>query len=270
MKVYISIDLEGVCGVVADEQVTAGNHEYNRARALMTAEANAAIEGALKAGAAEILVNDSHAGMRNVLIEELRPEAQLITGAPKPLSMMEGIDESFDAAVLIGYHAMAGTRGVLNHTYSGKAVRLLRINGRPMGETGLNAGIAGYFGVPVVMVSGDSSTAAQARELLGDIETVAVKEEVGRYAARNLHPTRARELIRDAVTRGLKRVREIEPFAVDAPVTFELTFAGTAMADAAELIPGVARMDELTVAYASDDYIISFKAMRAMIALALS
>jgi len=179
MKVYISCDMEGISGVVAGKQTEGNGEEYKRAQKLMTDELNAAIEGALAGGATEILVNDSHGHMRNILIEELNPKAQLISGSPKPLLMMQGIDASFDAAFFIGYHAQAGTAySVLDHTYAG-IVYQVSLNGRPMGETGLNAALAGYFGVPVVLVSGDKLLVEEATALLGTVEGVAVKESCG-------------------------------------------------------------------------------------------
>ncbi len=171
MRVYISVDMEGVAGVVHEDQTDpvdprhAG--EYNRFRRLMTREANAAGEGALAAGATRVLVNDSHWLMRNLLAEELHPAAELLSGGPKARSMVEGVDLGFDAAMFVGYHAMAGAaRAVIDHTYT-SIVHEVKLNGRPAGELAINAALAGIHGVPVALVSGDQALAAEAREVLG-------------------------------------------------------------------------------------------------------
>ena len=156
MKIFVSCDIEGVSGVVnALLHTSVEGKDYGRARELMTGEASAVVEGAVKAGATEVVVNDSHGPMTNLLIEKLHPAATLITGAPKHLSMMEGIDSTFDAAVFVGYHSRMGTPGVLSHTISGGSVANVWVNDVLLGETGINAGIAGHFGVPVVLVAGD-------------------------------------------------------------------------------------------------------------------
>ena len=187
MRVYISVDMEGIAGVAHEDQTDpiAPRHagEYNRFRRLMTNEANAAILGALEAGAKAVLVNDSHWLMRNLLAEELHPAAELISGGPKRLSMVEGIDAGFDAAMFIGYHAQAGTRhATIDHTYTSR-VHQARVNGQAVGELALNAAMAGLHGVPVALISGDQALAAETRALLGsDVETVVVKHAVGRFA----------------------------------------------------------------------------------------
>jgi len=271
MRVFISADIEGISGVVDVSQTSEQGVDYGRARRLMTGEVNAAVEGALAAGATEVVVNDSHGSMRNILIEELNPEAKLITGAPKPLAMMEGVDGGFDAVFFIGYHSRAGTRGVLNHTISGRTVAGITLNGRVYGECGLNAALAGHFSVPVVLVTGDSSVCEEARSVLPGVRTVAVKEERARIAARCLQPDKARRLIREAAEEALRVALprgEVRPFIVDKPASYEIRFQNTGMADMAELVPGVRRLDDLTVAFAHDDLVVAFRAVRAMIYLA--
>ncbi len=266
MKVYVSCDMEGISGVVAGKQTGGSGEEYKRAQKLMTAEVNAAIEGAVSGGASEILVNDSHGNMRNILIEELNPSAQLISGSPKPLSMMQGIDSSFDAAFLIGYHAQAGTAySVLDHSYSG-IVYQVSLNGRPLGETGLNAALAGYFGVPVVLVSGDKLLVEEATALLGTVEGVAVKESYGRYAAKCLVPEAARALIREAAQKALSKGGK--PFVVEPPITLKVDFTSSAHLDMVELIPGAKRTGGRRIEFVHDDYLIVFKVWRAMLKLA--
>ncbi len=266
MKVYISCDMEGVSGIVDSKQTRMDGEEYKRAQKLMTGEVNAAIEGALAGGATEILVNDSHGLMRNILIEELNPNAQLISGSSKPLSMMQGIDESFDAAFFIGYHAQAGTPySVLDHTYS-SIVYQVSLNGRPVGETGLNAALAGYFGVPVALVSGDKQVVEEARALLGTVEGVIVKESYGRYAARCLVPEEARRLIRQAAERALSKERK--PFVIEPPITLAIDFTSSAHLDMAELIPGSRRTGGRHIEYTHDDLLTVYKVWLAMLELA--
>lgn len=271
MRVYISVDMEGVAGVVHEDQTDPiqPRHaaEYNRFRRLMTNEANAAIAGALEVGATKILVNDSHWLMRNLLIEELHSTAELLSGGPKRLSMVEGIDGGFDAAMFIGYHARAGTQhATIDHTYTSRVYEA-RINGQPVGELALNAAMAGVHGVPVALVSGDQSLAAEARTFLGQsVETVVVKEAVGRFAARSLTPTLACERIRVGAAAALRRSHQA--FALTAPIRLEVDFVETQMADMAELVPGSVRTAGRTVSYAGDDYREVFRAWRAMYNLA--
>ena len=271
MRVYISVDMEGVAGVVHEDQTDpieprhAG--EYNRMRRLMTSEANAAIEGALAAGATRILVNDSHWLMRNLLAEELHPSAELLSGGPKLRSMVEGVELGFDAALLVGYHAMAGTHhAVIDHTYTG-IVHEARLNGRPVGELGINAALAGSHGVPVAMVSGDQALAAEAKALLGEgVEAVVVKHAVGRFAARSVSPAESCRRIREGATAALRR-RHV-PFTLNVPIRLEVEFALAQMADMAELVPGSVRTGGRTLEYVHDDYREVFRAWRALYNLA--
>jgi D-amino peptidase len=263
--------MEGVAGVVHEDQTDpidprhAG--EYNRFRRLMTGEANAAIEGALAAGADRILVNDSHWRMMNILAEELHPAAELLSGNPKARSMVEGIELGFDAALFVGYHAMAGTgHAIIDHSYT-SAVYEARLNGRPVGELGINAALAGTYDVPVALVSGDQALAAEANELLGPtVVAVIVKHAVSRFAARSLAPAEACRRIRDGATAALGRPHA--PFRLPAPIRLEVDFAETQMADMAELAPGSVRTGGRTVAYTHDDYREVFRAWRALYNLA--
>jgi len=269
LKVYISSDLEGVAGIVHGEHTLRDGKEHERARKLMTYEVNAAVEGALEAGATAVLVNDSHGTMRNIIPEELHEAAELITGSPKPLSMMQGIDSSFGAALFLGYHARRGSyTGVLEHTYHGGVISDVLFNGKPMGETGINAALAGYFKVPVILVTGDSVVTEEARSILGSVETVTVKEGVARFAARCLSPSRARALIKRGAARALKSVHEFKPFMIEPPIKIDVSFIHTGMTEMAELLPGARRINGRTVSFVSDDYLEAFKALRAMITLA--
>ncbi len=270
MRVYLSIDMEGIAGVVHESQTDpttpAFAAEYGRFRRLMTAEANAAVEGALAAGATRVLVNDSHWFMRNLLAEELHQAAELVSGDPKPRSMVQGIEDGFDAALFIGYHARAGTRNaILDHTYADR-IHDVRLNGKPVGELGLNAGLAGVHGVPVALVSGDSALAAEAKDLLGDgVATVIVKEAVSRHAAKSVAPAVACRMIREEVPRALKRKHVA--FTLRGPVTLEVDFAMTIHADMAELCPGATRTAGRTVAFTHQAYGEVFRAWRTLLNL---
>jgi D-amino peptidase len=262
--------MEGVAGVVHESQTDpvtpAFAAEYARFRRFMTAEANAAVEGALAAGAIRVLVNDSHGFMRNILAEELHQAAEMVAGDPKPRSMMQGIDAGFDAALFIGYHARAGTRNaILDHTYADR-IHEVRLSGKPVGELGLNAALAGVHGVPVALVSGDAAMAAEAKELLGGgVATVVVKQAVSRHAAQSVAPAVACRMIREAVPRALERTPA--PFVLSPPVTLEVDFAQTIHADMAELCPGATRTAGRTVAFTHRDYGEVFRAWRALLNL---
>jgi D-amino peptidase len=270
MKVYISVDMEGISGVVSwEEQAGPKGHDFDRFRKLMTGEANAAVQGALEAGADEVVVNDAHGGMKNLMLEELDPEARLISGSSKQMSMVEGLDESCDAVMFVGYHARAGYPGVLSHTYTGSVLEY-RVNGRVFGELGMNSALAGAYAVPVVLVTGDSSAVEEADELLGElgpVQTVQVKRAVGRYAADNLHPKKARQKIRQAAQTAVERASSIEPLVVNQPVRVELRVSDPGLADGAQLMPEVERVDGLTVAYEAADYPTALRAARAMLSL---
>ncbi len=271
MKVFISADMEGTAGVTDWDQVMPDRHDYQRFRRLMTEEVNAAILGALEAGAKEIVVNDSHNTMRNILIEELHPQAQLVSGSPKPHSMMQGIDASFDVVFFTGYHGAAGTQNaILDHTYSSATVRKLKLGNLVVGEAGLNAALAGYFKVPVALVTGDSTAVAQAKKLLPHVEGVAVKEPIGRVAARSYQPVEARRRIKEGASRALKRARDLKPLTLPRPVALEIEWMHTAMADRCMLIPGVTRVGPRAIGYRARDVEQAFTLAMACLVLARS
>jgi D-amino peptidase len=269
MKIFISADMEGVSGVVHSDQTDSTHPEYQHFRKTMLAEVNAAIEGAFKGGATEVLVNDSHASMRNLIIEDLHPDAVLLSGTPKPYSMMAGIDASFDGVFFTGYHARAGSSFAnIDHTYYGpNMVQGVWLNGIEVGEVGLNAALAGYFGVPVLLLTGDQTACAQAKELLGaDLETVVVKEAVGRVAAKNLHPTKVHTLIRAAAERAVKQKRA--PFVLNPPITLRLALTRSSQAERCLLMPGVKQVAPRIVEFTHDDYAVLFNAFRGLLILA--
>lgn len=261
MKIYISADYEGISGVAGERQTSTEGRDYDRTRKLQAQDVNAAIEGAMKAGAREFVVNDSHGGMNNLWPEDLHPAAQLLIGTKKPLSMMQGIDESFDAAFFIGYHAKAGTQaGTLAHTYTGTIVNA-RINDRTVGEVEINGALAGFFNVPLVLVTGDNELGKQVGDFQSSIETVAVKQGVSRAAALCMHPEKAHDLIRQGAKKAVENRKDIQPVKFDLPVSVEVDFTGTQIADILERIPGVERIGEKSLRYvARKNYMEAFKA----------
>lgn len=267
MKVFISVDMEGISGVVAWDHTEYGKDGYERFRKIMTKEANAAALGAFDAGAQEVVMNDSHGGMRNIVIEELDPRVKLISGSSKPLSMMEGIGPDFDAVIFVGYHSKASSLGVLNHTYSGQVEKYV-VEDKVMGETGMNALVAGFYGVPVVFVSGDSEVTAEAIEVLGNVETVAVKEPRSQFAALCLHPEKAQELIREKVAHALRNLSEYKPLTPPAPCRVKVQFHTSGQADRAAIMPGAVRIDPVTVQFTGEDYLEAYRGARTMISLA--
>lgn len=270
MKVFISVDMEGITGIVDRSEVSRDAIDYQKGRDLMVADVNAAIEGILDYKQAEIVVSDAHAGMINIEPEKLHKAAVLVRGTPKPLSQMAGIDAEFDAAFFIGYHSMKGTyRGILSHTFSGNTVESLTINGEEVGETKMNAAIAGCHGVPLVFVSGDLAVTLEAESLNSEIETVAVKEAISRTAAKCLHPVKARQLIKEAASKALEKREVIQPFVFESPVTFDVRYTNARMADAVEFMPSAERIDGKTIRFVQDDYLKAYGAFRASVFIAL-
>jgi D-amino peptidase len=269
-RVYISVDMEGIWGVVHGSQTSSDSPEYGPARKWMAEDVNAVIAGLFEAGATEVVVNDSHGSMRNITADALDPRASLISGSPKPLSMMQGIDSTFDACIFVGYHARAGTASaILDHTISGGVVRAIRVNGLEMPELGLNAAIAGYFNVPVIMLSGDTETCAQAKSILGDaLITVAVKEAQGRYAAKNFPLDEARRRLRQGAKEALQKKSQVAAYRLQAPFRFELEVNNSAQAEMPSLIYLIKRTNPRTLEFTADDYLVGFKLLRAAINLA--
>jgi D-amino peptidase len=261
LKVFISVDMEGISGLINWDETSQGGPDYPLFRKLMTEEANAAISGALDAGATEIVVRDAHDSARNILPDLLRPEARLIREWNGPLSMMEGIDKTFDAVVFIGYHARAGTPdAVLKHTMSLSLFDVI-LNGVRMPEGGWNAAIAGYFDVPVVFLSGDSAICRQIKEIIGPIETVAVKDGIGK-AASMIHPAKSREMIEKGVAAALRNLKAYKPYKPASPYKLEIVFTDENQALRASWIPGAVRTSERSVAFTSADFMDIIKDFR--------
>lgn len=271
MKILIAADMEGITGVVCWDHVAPSHPEYDRFRRLMTADVNAAIRGAFEGGATDVIVSDGHHYGRNILIEELDPRARLNSGSPAPLSMVQGVDQGVDGVLFVGYHARIGAQNaILEHTWSDERVANLRLNGQPTGEIGLNAAVCGHFGAPVVMVSGDQSACAEARALLGEVETAVVKTASGRMAAELLPPAITCELIQSAAQRGVDRLKHgsaPKPYRPAAPIAIAVDFVQSEMADKAALLPG-AKRTERRVEYTALDMATAYAAFRTMLALA--
>jgi len=253
MKIYISSDMEGLSGVVLGSSCNHPNADYERYRKFMTQETNAAIEGAFEAGAKEVLVNDGHGSMRNILIEDLNPDARLITGYPKPYLQLKGLDESFEGIIFIGYHARVNTRGVLAHTYTGFAIDELNLNGHLMSEAVFNGTIAGYYGIPVLAISGDDILEDQVKQYFPDTEYAQTKIAVSGRAANCLSPKKAEALIKEKVIIGIENRNRIKPLKIDPPYELKVRLKAPVIADVAEVIPGVERIDDSSVQYYSKD-----------------
>jgi D-amino peptidase len=252
MKVFISVDIEGVAGVVVPEQGQPGNLEYEECRRLMTEEANAAIAGAFDGGAVEVLVNDSHGPMVNLLPELLDPRAELIRGQLKPGSMFAGLDDTYSGAMCVGYHAAAGDHGVLAHTYSTRDFTGVRLNGMAASEAMFFGAYAGAMGVPVILFSGDDVAAASCGGLFPGAEVVRVKTALGQRAARALSPLEARKRIRAGAERAVRAAGTIKPYRVVEPcdVVFDLT--SVTLADICATIPTAIRYAPLTVGFKTE------------------
>lgn len=254
LKVYISADMEGVVGVVTGDQLGPGGFEYPRFRQFMTNEVNAAIEAAREMGATEIVVSDSHGNGENLLMEALPPDVELIRSWPRPLMMMEGIDETFDAAIFIGYHASTtNPQGVRAHTISSANLTAVRINGVEMLEASINAAIAGDFGVPVVMISGDDVVVEEARRVIGDMEGAVVKHALGFHSARTIMPEASYALIRERVRAALGRLGDFEPYRMEGPVELEISFKNYMPAEVMAYLPNVERVDAHTIRFVGRD-----------------
>ncbi len=255
LKVFISVDMEGIAGVVTSAECSSSGPDYGYFRRIMSHEANAAVLGAFDAGATEVVVRDSHGSARNILPELLDPRARLIRDwSGGPMGMMEGIDDSFDAAVFIGYHARAGTPdAIIDHTSSGNVVDFA-INGRSLPESGYNALIAGSYGVPVVFVGGDQAIVDQVEELFGQVGTFATKQGIG-AASLGLHPEAAQKGIRAGVAEAVRNRDRYRPFTMAKPYTLVLKLKSEASVYNGSFFPGARRTGDWELTFTSDDII---------------
>ncbi|WP_184312391.1 M55 family metallopeptidase [Anaerosolibacter carboniphilus] len=271
MKIYISADIEGISGVVNGSHTAPQGYDYNRARKLMTDEVNAAVKGAKLAGAATILVNDAHGPMTNLLIEELDEDVVLISGNKKSLGMMEGIDNTYDAVLLIGYHARHNSSGVLAHSYYGSVVSEVKVNDNVVGEFEFNTLVAGQYNVPVVFVSGDDVLSQQVKSFHTEIETLIVKRAVSRYTAECIQPKKVHRLMEENVQKTLtEKLKSILPRRIEGKIELEVAFSNSGMAEATLLIPGVMLIEPNRVKYVANDMIEAYKMRMALTTLAAS
>lgn len=257
MKIYISADMEGVVGVVTGDQLVPQGFEYERFRGFMTDEVNAAIEAAFSGGATEIVVSDSHGNGENLLIERL-PAANvtLVRSWPRPLMMMQGIDETFAGAIFIGYHTgTTNPAGVRAHTMSSATFADIRLNGISMPEAGINAAIAGHFDVPVIMVSGDDATVEETSLLLGDVEGAIVKWNYGFHSARTMMPATARDLIGEKVGNAMARINDFKPYKLSSPITLDVRFKNYRPSEVLSYLPFVERTDAHSIQITADNMI---------------
>lgn len=256
IKIYISADMEGVAGAVTGDQLSPGGFEYAKFREFMTAEVNAAIDAARAAGATEILVSDSHGNGQNILIDQMPNDVMIVRSWPRELSMMEGIDETFDGVIFIGYHAStSNSRGVRAHTMSSANVTELRLNGKTMSEGSMNAAIAGHFGVPVIMISGDDVAVAETQVIVGDMEGAVVKWAKGFHSAQTMTPEAAREVIRTRTASAVSRIDEFEPYVLETPIEVELSLKHYQPVELLAYLKNVERIDSHTIRYMADDII---------------
>jgi D-amino peptidase len=262
-SIFVSVDMEGIGGITTVRQTTRGTDDYAWGRLLMTYEANAAIAGAFDAGADEVVVSDSHGDMGNLLPQELDRRAELVQGTPKlPWSMMAGIDEGFDGAVFVGYHAGAGTAGaVLDHTYTGWLADV-RVNGESWNETYLNTALAGTFGVPVIVVAGDRACCDQAQARLPWVRTVVTKEGLGNRAGRSRSPDSVREELRQVVADAVKLVdQQGQVWLPRGPYTLDVDVTSTALADLLAIAPGTERHGPRTLRFDTHDLRLLYRAV---------
>jgi len=256
LKLYLSADMEGITGVVTDEQLGPAGFEYQRFREFMTAEVNAAIEAAFAAGATEILVSDSHGNGQNLLIEELPKNVQIVRSWPRPLMMMQGVDETFDGVICIGYHSSTtNPEGVRAHTMSSANLADVRLNGISVPEAGINAAIAGHFNVPIIMISGDDAVAKEVTTLLGNIEAAIVKWAYGFHSAKTLTPDAGIDLIREKVKKAIGRIKAFKSYKLKTPIEVEVRFKNYRPAEVLAYLPNVQRTDAHSIKFVGKDMI---------------
>lgn len=256
LKIYISADMEGVVGVVTGEQLSPQGFEYARFREFMTQEVNSAIEAAFEAGATEILVSDSHGNGQNLLIEKLPKNVMLVRAWPRPLMMMQGIDETFAGAIFIGYHTgTTNLQGVRAHTMSSARLADVKLKGVSVSEAGLNAAIAGHFNVPIIMISGDEAVVKETQALIGDVEGAVVKWPSGFHSAKTLMPEASYALIREKVKKAIGRIKDFKPYKLAAPIQLDVRFKNYRPSEVLSYLSIVERTDAHSIRFNGKDMI---------------
>ncbi|MEC5424478.1 M55 family metallopeptidase [Virgibacillus sp. C22-A2] len=269
MKLYISVDMEGITGLADYSFVDSSMHNYERGRTIMTEETNYVVDAAYKAGCNDILVNDSHSKMNNILVDQLHSEAKLITGDVKSLSMVEGLDDTYNGAMFIGYHARAGQFGVMSHAMI-HGVRNFYINDHVIGEMGFNAYVAGHYGVPILLVAGDDQAAKEAEELIPNVTTAAVKETISRSAVKSLTPKKAGQLLTEKVQEALRNKENVKPLLPPENPVLRIEFTNYGQAEWANLMPGTEIEQGTTIVkFHAKDIVEAYKAMLVMTELAM-
>jgi D-amino peptidase len=273
VRVHISVDMEGISGVASAADTTPGAPHYEYCRGLMTAECNAAIEGCYEGGATEVIVNDSHGSMLNLIQGQLDRRAKVIRGRSKAYGMMHGLDSHTAATLFVGYHAAAGNDdGVLNHTMRGRDIQGVFLNDEPAGELRLNAALAGWFGVPVVLIAGDDVLCAEGLATLGKVEAVQVNYAIDKYTATSPHPEIAQERVRDGARRAITSIAAGEatyaPYRVEAPTALRVAWNSTSIAALCENLPGMKRVAPREVEYTSADYPELYRLLRVLLMVA--
>ncbi|MEK6322839.1 MAG: M55 family metallopeptidase [Acidobacteriota bacterium] len=256
LKLYISADMEGVVGAVTGDQLGPQGFEYNRFREFMTEEVRAATEAAFEAGATEVVISDSHGNGENLLIEKLPRNVTIVRSWPRPLMMMQGIDETFDGVIFLGYHTgTTNMSGVRAHTISSARLADVRLNGTSVPEAGINAAIAGHFNVPVIMISGDDAIVKEATDLLGNIEGAVVKWAISFHSAKTLTPEAAYELIRQKTRKAIARIKEFKPYKVKEPVQLDVRFKAYRPSEMLSYLSIVQRTDAHSIRFMGKDII---------------
>jgi D-amino peptidase len=270
-NVFISFDMEGISAVSSWREIKKGSPSLNALRTIATAEVNAAIRGIRNSEQSihRITICDAHAFGENIMIEELDPGVQLVKGTPGKNNMIEGIDKNFDVAFFIGYHSMAGTKYAgMDHTFSSRTIHGVRINGRYVGETEINAALAGYYGVPLGLVTGDDSLIAEVRRFFGQkVETVITKRAVSRFAAQCRHPNDVHQEIETKAARVMQKINKLKLFRFKSPIKAEIDFLNSLIADLAELVPGVKRTNGRRIVFRTKDTREFYRMLRLMCSL---
>ncbi|MFD1361957.1 M55 family metallopeptidase [Lentibacillus salinarum] len=271
MKVFISADMEGISGVATNVQLKKES-EYQRFRKLMTEDVNAAIDGAFKGGATEVVVADGHANMSNIYIEYLDNRARLVSGSNRVMCQLEGLDDSFDAIMFVGHHGRqdGSERTVINHSLSSTSLSEVKINGTVVGETEMNTRVAGHFGVPAVFISGDDAYCKEVQETLPDVEAAVVKRGIDRFAAELLPPEKTQKTIRKKAEVAIKKAKQVEAFKLHGSVTFELDFKLTSQALMTTTIPSVQLTSPTTIKFTNDNIVEAYKLMWACVIIGMS
>lgn len=271
MKLFISADIEGIAGVSTIQQLV-NNGEYQRFRRLMTEEVNAAIRGAFNAGASEVVVADGHGNMSNILIEELDPRARLVSGNNRVMCQLEGLDESFDGIIFIGHHGReSASKAVISHTLAGICVKEMKINGKVVGETEMNAMVAGAFGVPAIFISGDDLYVSEVKETLPEVESVVTKIARDRLAAELIHPKKVNEMIESGVSKAVQRISSFKPLSTkNMKTTFEIDFKGPQQASMTSTLPTVEMTSATSITFTCEDMITAYKHMWGCVIIAMA